>query len=92
MEWLTHHQRAAFAARRPFRSPMTTARKRQARRGLMTQNPTKTELLAKLEADPRFKKSTKPGEAFIIVGAKPSVAQKPQATDAAPHGEGDGRS
>ena len=30
------------------------------------------ELRRKLEADPRFKKGGKPGEAFIIPGAKPS--------------------
>jgi hypothetical protein len=30
-------------------------------------------------------------QASFIAGAKPSVAQKPQATDAAPHGDGDER-
>jgi len=53
---------------------------------------TKAELFAKLEADPRFKKSTTLGAGVIIVGAKPSVAQKPQSTDVATHSEGDDRS
>jgi hypothetical protein len=46
------------------------------------------ERLARLRAYPRFKESTKPGEAFIIVRAKPSVAQKPQAVDTPPHCDG----
>jgi hypothetical protein len=29
------------------------------------------------------------GDAFIILGAKPSAAQKPQAIDTPPHFEGD---
>jgi hypothetical protein len=32
---------------------------------------TTAELIAKLEADPRFRKSTKPGEGVIMLGGRP---------------------
>ena len=50
---------------------------------LMTQNVTIDALLERLRADPQFRE-VKSGEGIIIEGAKPSVAQKPQATNVAP--------
>jgi hypothetical protein len=58
----------------------------------MTETTTEPTLLERLKANPRFKEAGSPRAGIIIVGAKPSVAQKPQATDAAPHADGDERS
>jgi hypothetical protein len=56
----------------------------------MTQNPTMDALLERLRADPQFRE-VKSGAGIIIAGAKPSVAQKPQAVDVPPHFDDDKR-